>query len=67
MKTQAVVQANRVNIQSRNVRNGGRYAGRSSVNQGKSAKSGNVHKETGNGNVQRILRTSATSGNASNV
>ncbi|GJT39847.1 integrase, catalytic region, zinc finger, CCHC-type containing protein [Tanacetum coccineum] len=49
-RNQAVVQADRVDIQSRNVGNGGRYARRSSGTQGESAESGNVQKETGNGN-----------------
>ncbi|GKB35269.1 hypothetical protein Tco_0880211, partial [Tanacetum coccineum] len=49
------------------IRNGGRYARRSSGNQGESVDNGNVQKETRNGNIQRILQTSATSGNASNV
>ncbi|GJU40170.1 retrovirus-related pol polyprotein from transposon TNT 1-94 [Tanacetum coccineum] len=49
-RNQAVVQAGRVDIQSRNVGNGGRYARRSSGTQGESAESGNVQKETGNGN-----------------
>ncbi|GKA46086.1 RNA-directed DNA polymerase, eukaryota, reverse transcriptase zinc-binding domain protein [Tanacetum coccineum] len=49
-RNQVVVQADRVDIQSRNVGNGGRYARRSSGTQGESAESGNVQKETGNGN-----------------
>ncbi|GKG50263.1 hypothetical protein Tco_0521363, partial [Tanacetum coccineum] len=57
-RNQAVVQADRVDIQSRNVGNGGRYARRSSGTQGESAESGNVQTKTGNGNVQRIRRTS---------
>ncbi|GKC32765.1 retrovirus-related pol polyprotein from transposon TNT 1-94 [Tanacetum coccineum] len=66
-RNQAVVQADRVDIQSKNVGNGGRYVRRTTDNQGDSARNGNVKKETGNGNVQRILRTTANSGNASNV
>ncbi|GKD82083.1 hypothetical protein Tco_1348922, partial [Tanacetum coccineum] len=50
-----------------NVGNGGRYARRSFGNQGESADNGNVQKETRNGNVRRILQTSATSKIASNV
>nr|GEZ23377.1 hypothetical protein [Tanacetum cinerariifolium] len=61
------MQANRVDIQSRNVRHGGRYVRRSSGNQGEFDDNGNVQKETRNGNVQSILRTLATSGNATNV
>ncbi|GJZ36636.1 hypothetical protein Tco_0582827, partial [Tanacetum coccineum] len=49
-RNQAVVQADRVNIKDINVGNDGRFARRSSNTQGESAKSENVHKETGNGN-----------------
>ncbi|GJR03853.1 hypothetical protein Tco_0526837 [Tanacetum coccineum] len=62
-RNQAVVQADRVNIQSKNVRNGGRNARRSYNTQEESAESINVRKETGN--VQRTLQTSS-SGNATN-
>nr|GEU36445.1 retrovirus-related Pol polyprotein from transposon TNT 1-94 [Tanacetum cinerariifolium] len=41
IRNQAVVQANIVDIQKRNVGNGGRYARRSSDNQGESADNGN--------------------------
>ncbi|GJY91522.1 gag-pol polyprotein, partial [Tanacetum coccineum] len=61
---QAVVQADRVNIQSKNVGNGGRIARRSYNTQEAYFESSNVQKETRN--VQRILRTSS-SGNATNV
>ncbi|GJW22813.1 hypothetical protein Tco_0033435 [Tanacetum coccineum] len=62
--TQPVVQADRVNIQSRNVGNDGRTARRSYNTQEESAESSNVQKETGN--VQRTLRTYSL-GNATNV
>nr|GFC38904.1 hypothetical protein [Tanacetum cinerariifolium] len=52
-RNQAIVQDDRVNIQSRNVRNGGRMAKRSYNTQEASAESSNVQKETGN--VQRTL------------
>ncbi|GJW78564.1 gag-pol polyprotein [Tanacetum coccineum] len=58
------VQADRVNIQIKNIGNGGRMARRSYKTQEASAKSGNVHKETGN--IQRTLRTSSSI-NATNV
>ncbi|GKD09955.1 hypothetical protein Tco_1189640 [Tanacetum coccineum] len=45
---QAVVQADRVNIQRKNVRNGGRIARRSYNTQEESAENINVQKETGN-------------------
>nr|GEZ60107.1 hypothetical protein [Tanacetum cinerariifolium] len=64
-RNQAVVQADRVNIQSRNAGNDGRVARRSSITQGESAESEYIQ-EIGNGNVQRILRTSLLR-NASNV
>ncbi|GJT72859.1 RNA-directed DNA polymerase, eukaryota, reverse transcriptase zinc-binding domain protein [Tanacetum coccineum] len=63
---QRVVQADRVNFQSRNVGNGGRFARRSSNTQEESTESNNVQKDTGNGNVQRIIGTSS-SRNALNV
>ncbi|GJT39960.1 hypothetical protein Tco_0939825 [Tanacetum coccineum] len=63
-RNQAVVQSDRVNIQSRNVGNGGRIARRSYNTQEASAESSNVQKEPGN--VQRTLRTSS-SGNATNI
>nr|GFA38885.1 hypothetical protein [Tanacetum cinerariifolium] len=62
-RNQAVLQADRVNIQSKNVRNDGRIARRSYNVQDESAESSNVPKEIGN--VQRNLRT--TSGNITNV
>ncbi|GJS39315.1 retrovirus-related pol polyprotein from transposon TNT 1-94 [Tanacetum coccineum] len=54
-RNQAVVQADRVDIQSRNVGNGGRYARRSSGTQEESAESRNVQKETGNGNDSKYF------------
>ncbi|GKC90995.1 gag-pol polyprotein [Tanacetum coccineum] len=60
----AFVQADRVNIQNRNVRNGGRIARRSYNTQEAPTESINVQKETRN--VQRTVRTSS-SGNATNV
>ncbi|GKD81090.1 hypothetical protein Tco_1347929 [Tanacetum coccineum] len=54
-RNQAVMQADRVDIQRRNVGNGGRYARRSSGTQRESAKSGNVQKETENGNNDFLL------------
>ncbi|GJR30817.1 integrase, catalytic region, zinc finger, CCHC-type containing protein [Tanacetum coccineum] len=59
----AIVQADRVNIQSRSIGNGDRMA-RSYNTQEESAESSNVQKETGN--VQRALQTSS-SGNDKNV
>ncbi|GKE08432.1 hypothetical protein Tco_1411983 [Tanacetum coccineum] len=59
-----LVQADRVNIQSRNVGYDGRIARRSYNTQEESAESSNVQKETGN--VQRTLRTYSL-GNATNV
>nr|GEV49327.1 hypothetical protein [Tanacetum cinerariifolium] len=47
-RNQVVVQAERVDIQSRNVRYGSTYARRSSVTQGESVDNVNGHKETGN-------------------
>ncbi|GJT20665.1 hypothetical protein Tco_0890602 [Tanacetum coccineum] len=58
IKNQAVVPADKVNIQSRNVGNGGRFARRSSNIQEEFVESNNVQKETGNENVQRTLQTS---------
>ncbi|GJT30273.1 hypothetical protein Tco_0910548 [Tanacetum coccineum] len=66
-RNQAIVQADRVDIQSINVRNSSRYVRMTIDNQGDSARNRNVQKETGNGNVHRILRTMANSGNASNI
>ncbi|GKB41123.1 integrase, catalytic region, zinc finger, CCHC-type containing protein [Tanacetum coccineum] len=66
-RNQAVVQADRLDIQSRNVRNDGRYVRKTMDNQGDLTGNRNVQKETGNGNVYRILRTTANSGNAFNV
>ncbi|GJW18697.1 zinc finger, CCHC-type containing protein [Tanacetum coccineum] len=63
-RNQAIVKADRVNIQSRNVGNYGRIARRSYNVQEESAKGSNVQKETEN--VQRNLRTSST-GNVTNV
>ncbi|GKC17571.1 retrovirus-related pol polyprotein from transposon TNT 1-94 [Tanacetum coccineum] len=63
-RNQAVVQADRVNIQSKNVGNDGRIARRSYNTQEESAEGSNVQKETGN--VQRTLRTSSA-GNVTNV
>ncbi|GJW09311.1 hypothetical protein Tco_1575138 [Tanacetum coccineum] len=56
-RNQAVVQADRVNIQSKNVGNNGRMARRSYNIQDESAESNNVQKETEN--VQRNLQTSS--------
>ncbi|GKB91815.1 hypothetical protein Tco_0964087 [Tanacetum coccineum] len=56
IRNQAVVQVDRVNIQSKNVGNGGSIARRSYNTQEEYAESSTVQKETGN--VQRILRTS---------
>ncbi|GJV87520.1 integrase, catalytic region, zinc finger, CCHC-type containing protein [Tanacetum coccineum] len=64
LTNQAVMQADRVNIQSINVGNGGRISRRSYNIQEESSESSNVQKETGN--VQRTLRTSSL-GNATNV
>nr|GEV85593.1 hypothetical protein [Tanacetum cinerariifolium] len=64
IKNQAVVQADRVNIQSRNVGNDGRIVRRSFNVPKESAENRNVQKKTGN--VQRNLRTSS-SGNVTNV
>ncbi|GKA87802.1 hypothetical protein Tco_0809566 [Tanacetum coccineum] len=61
-----VVQADRVNIQRRNVGNGGRFARRSLNTYEEFAESNNVQKETRNDNIQRTLRTSS-SGNVANV
>ncbi|GJV40135.1 hypothetical protein Tco_1418575 [Tanacetum coccineum] len=61
------MQADRVDIQSKNVGNGGRYVRRNTDNQGDSTRNGNVEKEIGNRNVQRILSTTANLGNAFNV
>nr|GEW30973.1 RNA-directed DNA polymerase, eukaryota, reverse transcriptase zinc-binding domain protein [Tanacetum cinerariifolium] len=61
---QVLTQADRVNIQSKNVRNGGRIARRSSNTQEESTNSTNVQKQTRN--VHRTLRNSL-SGNATNV
>ncbi|GJZ74393.1 integrase, catalytic region, zinc finger, CCHC-type containing protein [Tanacetum coccineum] len=47
-RNQVVVQANRVNIQSRNVGNDGKIARRSDTIQEESTKGSNVQKETGN-------------------
>ncbi|GJU43016.1 integrase, catalytic region, zinc finger, CCHC-type containing protein [Tanacetum coccineum] len=63
-RNQAIVQVDRVNIQSRKVVNGGRIARRSSNTQEESADSTNVQKQTRN--VHRTLRTSS-SRNATNV
>ncbi|GKB87595.1 retrovirus-related pol polyprotein from transposon TNT 1-94 [Tanacetum coccineum] len=60
----AFVQADRVNIQNRNVGNGGRIARRSYNTQEAPTESINVQKETRN--VQRTVRISS-SGNATNV
>ncbi|GJS24022.1 hypothetical protein Tco_0452654 [Tanacetum coccineum] len=49
-RNQAIVQADRVDIQSKIVGNDGRYARRSSGTQGEPADNGNVQKETRNGN-----------------
>ncbi|GJV18782.1 hypothetical protein Tco_1367802 [Tanacetum coccineum] len=62
-----IMQADRVDIQSKNVRNGGRYVRRNTDNQGDSTRNGNVEKEIGNRNGQRILSTTANLGNAFNV
>ncbi|GKA46191.1 hypothetical protein Tco_0738987 [Tanacetum coccineum] len=59
----SVVQANRVNIQSRNVGNDGRIATRSYNVQDETAKGSNVQKETRN--LQRTIQTSFA-GNAKN-
>ncbi|GJT80549.1 retrovirus-related pol polyprotein from transposon TNT 1-94 [Tanacetum coccineum] len=64
IRNQAVVPADKVNIQSRNVGNVGRFARRSSNIQEEFVESNNVQKETGNENVQRTLQTSLV-GNAS--
>nr|GEV07561.1 hypothetical protein [Tanacetum cinerariifolium] len=64
IRNQAVAQADRVNIQRRNVRNDGRIARRSYNIQEESAVGSNVQKE--NGNVQRTLRTSSAR-NVTNV
>nr|GEU31002.1 hypothetical protein [Tanacetum cinerariifolium] len=50
-RNQVVVQSDRVNIQSRNVRNGGRLARRSYNTQEEPSESSNVLKETGNPRV----------------
>ncbi|GJZ02637.1 retrovirus-related pol polyprotein from transposon TNT 1-94 [Tanacetum coccineum] len=64
IRNQAVVQADRVNIQSKNVGNDGRITRRSYNVQDESAKSSNVLKETRN--VQRNLRTTSSE-NVTNV
>ncbi|GKB34871.1 hypothetical protein Tco_0879813 [Tanacetum coccineum] len=62
-RNQAIVQADRVDIQSKTVRNSGRYVRRITDNQGDSARNVNVEKDTGNTtNTQRILRTVTNSG-----
>ncbi|GJY65993.1 hypothetical protein Tco_0468231 [Tanacetum coccineum] len=66
VKNQSVVQVDRVDIQRINVGNGGRYVRKMTVNQGESAKNRNVHKDTENRNVQRILPTTANPRSASN-
>ncbi|GKE03799.1 hypothetical protein Tco_1395817 [Tanacetum coccineum] len=63
-KNQSVVQVDRVDIQRINLGNGGRYVRKMTVNQGESAENRNVHKDTENGNVQRILPTIANPGNS---
>ncbi|GKA76678.1 hypothetical protein Tco_0783139 [Tanacetum coccineum] len=50
-RNQVVVQADRVDIQSRNVRNSGRYVTRTTDNQGDYTRNTNVQKDTRNGNV----------------
>nr|GEX51451.1 hypothetical protein [Tanacetum cinerariifolium] len=59
-RNQVVAHVDRVNIRCRNVRNGGRFTRSSSNTQGDYAESENVQKETGNGNVQIILRNSSS-------
>ncbi|GKD80849.1 gag-pol polyprotein, partial [Tanacetum coccineum] len=67
-RNQAIVQADRVDIQSKTVGNSGQYVKRITDNQGDSARNVNVEKDTGNTtNTQRILRTTTNSGNAPNV
>nr|GEU74767.1 hypothetical protein [Tanacetum cinerariifolium] len=65
-RNQAVVQVDRVNIQNKNVENGGRFVRRSYNTQEELVESNNVQKETGNGNVQRTLQTSSSE-NATNI
>ncbi|GJV25546.1 hypothetical protein Tco_1378241 [Tanacetum coccineum] len=67
-RNQAIVQANHVDIQSKNVGNSGWYVRRTTGNQGDVA--GNVNIQINNGNdtnVWRIPRTTANSGNGPNV
>ncbi|GKB57993.1 hypothetical protein Tco_0914179 [Tanacetum coccineum] len=59
-RNQAVVQADRVDIQRRNVGNGGRYMRKSIDTQGDSARNGTVLKETVNGNGQGFYETRLT-------
>ncbi|GJS69935.1 reverse transcriptase domain-containing protein [Tanacetum coccineum] len=53
-RNQAVVQADIVIIQRRNVANGGRFERRLSNTQGEFAESENVQKEAGNGNLKEL-------------
>ncbi|GKA68404.1 putative reverse transcriptase domain-containing protein [Tanacetum coccineum] len=64
----SIIQADGVDIQSKNVGDSGRYVRRITNNQRDSARNVNVQKDIGNAtNVQRILITTDNSGNGPNV